>query len=152
MKRTLLLGIGMCLVWLLVSCAATRSLPPPEQCPQPRFTGVAPEPLLSAVNPLPADDASLASGRLLYEGKQNGQGCAICHGKLGEGNGPLAGQFSTPPRNFACAQTVNSIPDGQLFWIVKNGSPGTAMPEHPRYSDAEIWQLVLYLRELANPQ
>jgi hypothetical protein len=69
----------------------------------------------------------------------------------GEGNGTLSSQFSPPPRNFACAKTVNSIPDGQLFWIIKNGSPGTAMPDHLKFNDTEIWQLVLYIRALANP-
>ncbi len=75
---------------------------------------------------------------------------ADCHGKRGEGNGPLASQFDPRPRNFACAQTVNGIPDGQLHWIIKNGSPATAMPSFGFLGDEEIWQLVIYLRSLAN--
>lgn len=76
--------------------------------------------------------------------------CADCYGKRGEGNGPLASQFDPRPRNFACAQTVNGIPDGQLHWIIKNGSPATAMPSFGSLDDEEIWQLVIYLRSLAN--
>jgi cytochrome c1 len=53
------------------------------------------------------------------------------------------------PRNFACAQTVNGIPDGQLFWIVRFGSPGTSMPPHPAFSDEQVWKVVAYLRRLA---
>jgi len=44
---------------------------------------------------------------------------------------------------------VNGIPDGQLFWIVRNGSPGTSMPGFHALSDDQIWRVVLYLRELA---
>jgi mono/diheme cytochrome c family protein len=63
--------------------------------------------------------------------------------------GPLAGQFDPRPRNFACKETVNGIPDGQLFWIVRNGSPGTSMPDFRGLRDEQIWQIVLYLRALA---
>ena len=61
----------------------------------------------------------------------------------------MAEQFSPPPRNFRCAQTVNGVADGQLFWIIRFGSPGTAMPPHPGFSDADVWELVSYLRQLA---
>ena len=151
MKKIRVLGMILCLSGLLVSCASPRSTPPAEECPQPRFTGLAPESLLNRENPLEPSQVNLDWGQNLYQGKVGGQGCALCHGVTGAGNGPLANRFTPPPRNFACAKTVNSIQDGQLFWIVRNGSPGTAMPGHPRYSDTEIWQMVLYLRELANP-
>ncbi|NIP99686.1 MAG: cytochrome C, partial [Nitrospinaceae bacterium] len=41
------------------------------------------------------------------------------------------------------------IPDGQMFWIIKNGSPGTRMPAFGNLSDEQIWQLVLYIRQFA---
>lgn len=66
------------------------------------------------------------------------------------GNGSLASRFDPRPRNFACRQTVNGIPDGQLHWIIANGSPATAMPSNGFLDDGEIWQLVIYLRSLAS--
>ena len=45
--------------------------------------------------------------------------------------------------------TINGVPDGQLFWIIRFGSPDTAMPPHPALSDEQLWQLVFYLRQLA---
>jgi mono/diheme cytochrome c family protein len=122
--------------------------PPAAQCPQPRFTGKAPEPAYSRLNPLPADRTGLAAGRKLYE--QGAEpSCQLCHGIKGDGMGPLASQFDPRPRNFACKETVNGIPDGQLFWIVRNGSPGTSMPAFGSLRDDQIWQIVLYLRALA---
>ena len=69
----------------------------------------------------------------------------------GAGKGTLASQFDPPPRNCQCATTVNGIPDGQLAWIVRNGSPGTSMVSNPvsKFSDQEIWQIVAHLRQLA---
>jgi mono/diheme cytochrome c family protein len=145
-------SLGWC--WATLAAIAstvlpTQAAPPPAQCPQPRFTGKAPEDYYSRANPLQPDAGNLSAGEELYLGKAGGSGCAICHGDRGEGNGPLATQFSPPPRNFACAKTVNDIPDGQLFWIVRFGSPGTSMPSHQKLTDEQIWQVVLHLRRLA---
>lgn len=120
------------------------------QCPQPRFTGQAPEPVYSQINPLEATRKHLRQARKLYRGKVHDEvKCAACHGKRGDGLGPLAARFSPPPRNFTCEATINGIPDGQLFWIIQQGSPGTAMPAHPNLTDRELWLLVLELRRLA---
>lgn len=137
------------LVVLATTVLPVQAVPPVSQCPQPRFTGKAPEDYYSRTNPLQSDAGNLGAGEDLYLGKASGSGCAICHGDRGEGNGPLATQFSPPPRNFACARTVNDIPDGQLFWIIRFGSPGTSMPSHPKLTDEQIWQVVLHLRRLA---
>lgn len=53
------------------------------------------------------------------------------------------------PRNFTCGATMKDIPDGQLFRIVKNGSPGTGMMSFAGLQDDQIWQLVHYIRSLA---
>jgi mono/diheme cytochrome c family protein len=142
--------MSVILASVLSACAgdAGSPLPPASQCPQPRFTGKAPENVYDLLNPLRADAASLAAGRRLYE-KEASPSCQICHGIKGDGRGPLSRQFDPPPRNFACAQTVNGIPDGQLFWIIQNGSPGTSMPSFKVLRDEQVWQVVLYLRELA---
>jgi len=121
---------------------------PGKQCPQPRFTGKAPDEYLARKNPLSATPENLEEGERLFNTGSAGA-CSFCHGDTGAGNGPLSDQFQPPPRNFTCGQTVNGIADGQLFWIIRFGSPGTAMPDHPQFSDEQVWQLVLHLRRLA---
>ena len=91
----------------------------------------------------------LGAGQNRYLGAVGTENCALCHGKKGDGKGVLANQYDPPPRNFACAKTVVGVPDGQLFWIIRFGSPDTAMPPHAKLSDEQIWQLVLHLRQLA---
>lgn len=132
---------------LLLACASS-GYPPAAQCPQPRFTGKAPASVYNLTSPLTVNERDIAQGRRLYEGAAD-PGCHICHGVEGDGRGPMAEQFEPPPRNFACASTVNGIPDGQLYWIIKHGSPGTAMPEFDHLRERELWQLVMYVRELA---
>jgi len=130
------------------SAFAGHNPPPADECPQPRFTGQAPTELYSRINPVDDSSSNRRVGKKLYE-KLSDPACTVCHGKKGDGKGQLSGQFDPPPRNFACAATVDGIPDGQLHWIIKNGSPGTAMPPFDYLSDEEIWQLVLYLRSLS---
>jgi hypothetical protein len=121
-------------------------------CPQPRFTGKAPDEFYTLKNPLPPTPDTFAAGQRLYRGKRGAVSCMTCHGEKGDGKGELASQFSPPPRNFRCTQTINGIPDGQLFWIIRNGSPGTAMPSAAtfgKWTDDDIWQIVAYLRQIA---
>ena len=142
-----------CLLLLVV--AMSRPIlaadPPPGECPQPRFTGKAPAEYLARTNPLASNAETLAAGETIYNGKSRSVPCAICHGTRGDGKGPLASQYNPRPRNFACKATVNGIPDGQLFWIVRYGSPGTAMPPSKDLTEEQIWQVVAYMRQLARP-
>ena len=121
----------------------------PGNCPQPRFTGKAPDEYYNRSNPLQPTADNLDAGRALFLGDPRRVSCASCHGKDGNGHGELADQFDPPPRNFTCAQTIRGVPDGQLFWVIRFGSPGTSMPPHRKLSDEEIWQVVLHLRRLA---
>ena len=58
----------------------------------------------------------------------------------------MAQGLATLPRNFTCSQTMKDISDGQMFWIIKNGSPATGMPAYRFLSGDEIWKLILYIR------
>ena len=52
----------------------------------------------------------------------------------------------------ALAAMLDEIPDGQLFWIIRHGSPDTAMPAYKKLSDRSIWRIILYLRTLGKPK
>jgi mono/diheme cytochrome c family protein len=42
---------------------------------------------------------------------------------------------------------MKEITDGQMYWIIKNGSKDTEMQAYNTLKENQIWQLVLYLRE-----
>ncbi len=84
-------------------------------------------------------------GRQLYEGKGT---CVNCHGWDGTGNGPASLMVTLPPRNFTNCGFHNVRSDGELFWVIKNGSPGTDMaPMIPvTISEEEAWKILAYIR------
>jgi mono/diheme cytochrome c family protein len=122
---------------------------PSGVCPQPRSTQTAPSEFLAMVNPLPASAAQVQAGRKLFMETAKPLACMNCHGTRGDGAGALGAGLIPPPRNFTCGQTMKEIPDGQLFWIIKNGSPGTGMMAFAGMPDDEVWQVIGYIQSLA---
>ena len=53
--------------------------------------------------------------------------CFNCHGKDGMGNGPAAVGLDPSPRNFHHHGLWRHRTEGEIFWVIKHGSPGTAM-------------------------
>lgn len=94
-------------------------------CPQPRKTAKAPEEFLQKSNPMPATADAVNAGKALFLQSAQPVACAMCHGAKGDGQGFMGAALIPPPRNFTCGTMMKDIPDGQLFWIIKNGSPGT---------------------------
>ena len=138
--------------FLMISTGALPDLlfsEEPLQCPQPRFTEKAPEEIYNLKNPLEPTPKNLKTGKLLFLTRAKPMPCKLCHGVSGDGKGPMAGGFNPPPRDFTCKKTINGVPDGQLFWIIKNGSPGTGMIAYKSLEDEQIWKILLYLRQLA---
>jgi Cytochrome C oxidase, cbb3-type, subunit III len=44
---------------------------------------------------------------------------------------------------------MRELSDGQLFWVIKNGSAGTGMMSFAGLPDDQVWQLIAYIRSLA---
>ena len=86
---------------------------------------------------------------MLYHNVRGPLACKDCHGENGDGKGSKWGGLDYPPRNFTCLFTMEEIPDGQLFGVIKFGSPGTKMLAYDIFEDEQIWQLVLYIRQFA---
>ena len=118
-------------------------------CPQSRFTALAPGEFLKLKNPLRPNSGDLIAGDSLFHTDSQPTACKVCHGLTGNGMGMMAPGLNPPPRNFTCVETMKKISDGQMFWIIKHGSPGTGMPAYKSLKDRHIWQVILYLRTLA---
>ena len=105
----------------------------------------------AVTNPLPASEEMMAKGKALYEGKAF---CQVCHGPDGKGLGKdiAPGSLKGPlPRNFTDRKWQAARTDGELFWILQNGSKGTAMaPFIPLIlTEEEAWQVLRYVRSFA---
>jgi len=121
-------------------------------CPQIRTTAQAPDTISKQRNPLKKSPDLLYAGESLFQIEAQPTACKICHGVTGNGFGIMAQGLNPPPRNFTCRETMQTISDGQLFWIIRNGSPGTGMPAFKNLKDREIWLIVHYLRKLSEPK
>ena len=118
-------------------------------CPQIRYTQTAPGGFLKLKNPLVSNSKNLVAGEAFFHTDAQPTACKVCHGSVGNGMGMMAPGLNPPPRNFTCIETMKKVSDGQMFWVIKHGSPGTGMPAFKSLKDDQIWQIILYLRTLA---
>ena len=94
-------------------------------------------------NPTLADERSLRNG-----GQQFQINCAVCHGPLGAGDGPVTKfGFGFPPMPIgAGSNAATRLTDGYLFGIIRNGRG--LMPPYNRIEESDRWDLINYLRAI----
>ena len=93
-------------------------------------------------SPLPDSPEAIEKGKALYAGKGT---CVNCHGAEGAGNGPVAAQLTPAPRNFQHHGFWRHRTEGEIFWVIKHGSPGTSMIGFgDQLTDEEIWSIMQY--------
>jgi cytochrome c553 len=93
--------------------------------------------------PIVPDEESLQQGQKLFE-----QSCVVCHGKAGDGKGPVAAAMSTPPANFLDKKHSAIYGPGEKYLIIGNGSGKTGMPEFRQIDSIDRWHLVNYILHL----
>jgi mono/diheme cytochrome c family protein len=86
-------------------------------------------------NPLPNDTAVIDSGSQIFA-----RHCASCHGKDAHGIGRRPSL-----RTFR----VQTATDGELQWLLLNGSLAHGMPAWSSLHEVQRWQLVRYLHSLS---
>ena len=118
-----------------------------SDCVQKRKTPQAPSKIYKQSNPLEATPENILAGKELYTKGAKPLACVQCHGILGSGKGKMARGMTPKPRDFSCQAMMKNIPDGQLFWVIKNGSKGTGMMGFKILTDNQIWQTVSYIRQ-----
>tara|TARA_Y100000310_G_scaffold127592_1_gene126724 strand:+ start:1007 stop:1450 length:444 start_codon:yes stop_codon:yes gene_type:complete len=97
------------------------------------------------VNPFSPTPQNIEKGKALFHGKAF---CITCHGKDGKGYDHIPGLRGKLPRNFTDKSWQAARTDGELLWILKNGSPGTAMVSFVplTLTEEEAWHVILYAR------
>jgi mono/diheme cytochrome c family protein len=106
---------------------------------------VVPPAAKSLTNPAAVNPAGLAAAKQVYADR-----CARCHGDQGNGDGPDASMYKTPPGVLSDARSMGQQTDGEIFWKIGEGRrpmPGFAK----ELSDEQRWQLVNFIRSLAKP-
>ncbi len=139
MRRSFGTGTGLVTVLLVSLPLAARK--PQNRSQAADYVGPAarlseaPDSAKSLRNPFDGNKDAIAAGRKLFR-----QHCAECHGQEGYGIGRAANLHS---------EEFQKAPPGVLFWAVRNGRLRQGMPSWSGLPDAQIWQLVTYLKTLS---
>jgi putative copper export protein/mono/diheme cytochrome c family protein len=82
---------------------------------------------------------AIATGSTLYAAS-----CGACHGRDGRGEGSTT--LSLPRVRLDLNERVPERREGDVFWSIAHGVPGTPMPGFAsQMSDREIWSLIQFL-------
>jgi mono/diheme cytochrome c family protein len=112
-----------------------------------RKTPSAPDNFLKMTNPVALTPEALQEAAVLYKDK-----CIKCHAATGNGKASATRGMEVKPRDYTDKSLMATIPDGQLFWIILNGSdPDTTEMEgyKKKFSEEQVWKLVHYIRSFA---
>jgi mono/diheme cytochrome c family protein len=135
-------------------CGGESDAPKPPAA-APAATAPAPAPTPAAAEspaPAPADvKPDAAKGAALYAAN-----CASCHGAAGAGDGPAGAALVPKPARHDDGVYMNALTNEHLFKVVKLGGPAVGKspmmaPWGGMLSDAQIWDLVAFVRTLAKP-
>ena len=152
--RLLSIALAGCL--LLVACGGEETKAP--------ATPPSTAPAASAPTPVPAQHGAVvpaapaaavapdaAKGAALYAAN-----CASCHGPRGDGDGPVAVALVPKPAKHHDGTYMNVLTNEHLFKVIKEGGPSVGKsplmaPWGGMLSDAQIWDVVAFVRSLADP-
>jgi len=87
-----------------------------------------------------ASPEARARGRALYI-----QYCALCHGERADGRGVRRQALNSPPRDFTDPAWRRRTSPRRVFFVIREGSRGTAMPSWKSLEQSNAWDLTAYL-------
>jgi mono/diheme cytochrome c family protein len=86
-------------------------------------------------NPYEGKPDAIAAGRNIFE-----EHCSKCHGQNAEG-------VKKRP-SLRSERIQRQATDGDLHWLLVNGSMKKGMPPWAKLPDPQLWQLITYLKSL----
>lgn len=95
------------------------------------------------VNPIAADEISLARGAQLYS-----INCSHCHGTGGQGDGPVAAFLQNRKPADLTTDVVQSKSDGAIFLVISSGVPGSMPALNENLTVRDRWDVVNFVRTL----
>jgi cytochrome c len=137
---------GLTLLWVNYT---TTTFAADQSVLQTRVPATQIEEARTWTNPFPSTPENIEKGQKIFHSKAF---CVTCHGRDGKGLGNIPGLRGKLPRNFTDKTWQAARTDGELFWILKNGSPGTDMASFIPLvlTEDEAWHVLLYVRSFGD--
>jgi mono/diheme cytochrome c family protein len=76
--------------------------------------------------------------------------CALCHGERGDGRGVRQEGLASAPRDFTDPRWRASISPRRVFFAIREGRQGTAMPNWKALNEQDTWALTAYVLALGD--
>lgn len=121
----LLATVGICLMLLPLAVGSTSG---------PDWLARVPAKARSVKNPVAGQASAVVAGKKLYV-----QYCAMCHGQEAQGVGTFPSLRTAE---------VRRVSDGDIQWLLTNGSLSKGMPAWTALSKTQRWDMVSYIRSL----
>lgn len=93
------------------------------------------------VNPIKLTKASARAGRQAYD-----RFCVTCHARDGKGAPDIEERLAAPPSDFTDGKWKYGDSDGEIFGIIRRGTPLGMETFKDRLSEQRTWHVVNYLR------
>jgi hypothetical protein len=145
----LLIGVILAALWLLPGIFSAKATPPEWEITAARFIRhlATPGNFLKMSNPIRFSPEILAEARHHFANH-----CATCHANDGSGKTQMGPNFYPPVPDLR-DPAIQTMADGELFYVIHHGIRFTGMPawgNGPPEEDVESWKLVLFIRHLPN--
>jgi mono/diheme cytochrome c family protein len=101
-------------------------------------------PAPAATNPVKPTAASLEKAKKLYK-----IDCAMCHGENGNGKTDLGKDMQLTLPDWTNPASLAGKLDQSLFNAIRNGKGSMPSEAEGRASDAEVWNLIHYIRGMS---
>lgn len=99
--------------------------------------------LLHLIDIYPEQYPDITEGKNLFLNN-----CQSCHGKNGEGNGPISASFTPRPANLLDDSLMQLVSPLQVFNTARLGVQGTGMRAFDELSDKQLWEIAFYIKSL----
>lgn len=100
-----------------------------------------------ATNPTKPTPASQSQAKNLYA-----RDCALCHGENGNGKTDLAKDMQLTLLDWSDPKSLANRSDKELFHGIRVGKDKMPAEEEGRAKDAEVWNLIIYIRGFSKGQ
>jgi mono/diheme cytochrome c family protein len=146
--------LGVLALALAFGCGAPEEKPAQPPAASPEKPAAAPS---SPAAPSPPAAVTAPGARDVAKGAATYQQlCASCHGPRGAGDGPAGQALEPKPAKHGDGTYMNALSNEHLFRVIQGG--GAAVGKSPAMapwggtlSDAQIWDVVAFVRSLADP-
>ncbi|MCA9422562.1 MAG: cytochrome c [Nitrospira sp.] len=145
----ILVGALLTAFWLLPGAFSAKATPPEWEVKAARFIRhlATPSHFLEMANPVPYSTEALAEARHHFADH-----CATCHANDGSGKTHMGPNFYPPVPDLR-DPVIQSMADGELFYVIHYGIRFTGMPAWGKglpEKDLESWKLVHLIRHFPN--